>query len=112
MTLSLRRVSLLAVTRHLAGGSHAEDLGFTDQVIWNFLRGQWFRMSLYAGATWNTEIDVAHLERPRLAKVADARGHVGVVHVGERVRRARQRERALHVREIDVVLRRADRRHQ
>jgi uncharacterized membrane protein len=52
------------VSRHLAGGSHAEDLGFTDQVIWNFLRGQWFRMSLYQGATWNTEIDVAHLARP------------------------------------------------
>ena len=47
----------LSVTRHLAFGSHAEDLGFTDQVIWNFLplRGQWFRMSLYQGAaTWNT----------------------------------------------------------
>jgi uncharacterized membrane protein len=56
----------LALQRHLAGGSHAEDLGFTDQVIFNFLppRGQWFRMSLYQGATWNTEIDVAHLARP------------------------------------------------
>ncbi|HEY3061678.1 MAG TPA: DUF2079 domain-containing protein [Chloroflexota bacterium] len=54
----------LAIARHLAGGSHAEDLGFTDQVIWNFLRGQWFRMSLYQGATWNTEIDIAHLARP------------------------------------------------
>ena len=54
----------LAIVRHLAGGSHAEDLGFTDQVIWNFLRGQWFRMSVYQGATWNTEIDVAHVARP------------------------------------------------
>src|SRR5260221_14653791 len=50
----------LAIARHLAAGSHAEDLGFTDQVIWNFLRGQFFRMSLYQGATWNTEIDLAH----------------------------------------------------
>src|SRR5262245_53690116 len=50
--------SYLAVVRHLAGGSHAEDLGFTDQVLWNFLHGQWFRMSIYDGATWNTELDV------------------------------------------------------
>ena len=54
----------LAVVRHLAGGSHAEDLGFTDQVLWNFLRGQWFRTSMYDGATWNTEIDVSRLARP------------------------------------------------
>ena len=54
----------LAVQRHVAGGSHAEDLGFTDQVIWNFLRGQWFRMTLYQGATWNTDVDLAHLARP------------------------------------------------
>jgi uncharacterized membrane protein len=54
----------LAATRHLAGGSHAEDLGFTDQVLSNFLRGQWFRMSIYQGATWNTEIDIASIARP------------------------------------------------
>jgi uncharacterized membrane protein len=54
----------LAVQRHLAGGSHAEDLGFTDQVLSNFLRGQWFRMSIYQGATWNTEIEVSRLARP------------------------------------------------
>jgi uncharacterized membrane protein len=55
-----------AVVRHLAGGSHAEDLGFTDQVIWNFLppRGQWFRMSLYDGAFWNTELDLSQVARP------------------------------------------------
>jgi uncharacterized membrane protein len=56
--------SYLAVVRYLAGGSHAEDLGFTDQVLWNFLRGQWFRMSIYAGATWNTELDLSRLARP------------------------------------------------
>ena len=56
--------SYLSIARHLAGGSHAEDLGFTDQVIWNFLRGQWFRMSLYNGATWNTELDLSQLARP------------------------------------------------
>jgi uncharacterized membrane protein len=55
----------LAVTRHLAFGSHAEDLGFTDQVIWNFLRGQFFRMSVYSGAAvWNTELDLGHVLRP------------------------------------------------
>ena len=54
----------LAVQRHLAGGSHAEDLGFTDQVLANFLRGQFFRMSIYQGATWNTEIDIGRLARP------------------------------------------------
>jgi uncharacterized membrane protein len=54
----------LAVQRHLAGGSHAEDLGFTDQVLSNFLRGQWFRMSIYQGTTWNTEIDLGRIARP------------------------------------------------
>jgi uncharacterized membrane protein len=54
----------LAVVRHLALGSHAEDLGFTDQVIWNFLRGQWFRMSIYTGATWDTELEVGRVLRP------------------------------------------------
>jgi uncharacterized membrane protein len=54
----------LAVVRHLALGSNAEDLGFTDQVIWNFLRGQWFRMSIYSGASWNTELDLGHILRP------------------------------------------------
>ena len=54
----------LAIQRHLAGGSHAEDLGFTDQVLSNFLRGEWFRMSIYQGATWNTEIDLSRLARP------------------------------------------------
>ena len=50
--------------RHLAGGTHAEDLGFTDQVLANFLRGQFFRMSIYQGATWNTELDISRLARP------------------------------------------------
>jgi uncharacterized membrane protein len=52
-----------SVLRHLSLGSHAEDLGFTDQVIANFLRGQWFRMSIYAG-DWNTELDISHILRP------------------------------------------------
>jgi uncharacterized membrane protein len=54
----------LALVRHLSGGTHAEDLGFTDQVLWNMAHGRWFRMSLYQGATWNTEIEVARLARP------------------------------------------------
>lgn len=56
--------ALLSVSRMQAGGAHAEDLGFTDQVVWNFLRGQWFRMSIYDGAFWNTELNVLHLARP------------------------------------------------
>jgi alpha-D-xyloside xylohydrolase len=54
----------LALARHAAGGSAAEDLGFTDQVIWNLLHGQWFRMSVYDGGTWNTEFDVSRVARP------------------------------------------------
>jgi len=54
----------LALQRHFAGGSHAEDLGFTDQILANFLRGQWFRMTIYQGATWNTEIDLGRIARP------------------------------------------------
>src|SRR5258708_35593356 len=56
--------SWLALQRHFAGGSHAEDLGFIDQVLANFLRGQWFRLSIYLGATWNTEIDFGRIARP------------------------------------------------
>src|SRR5258708_562987 len=56
--------SWLALQRHFAGGSHAEDLGFIDQVLANFLRGQWFRLSIYQGATWNTEIDFGRIARP------------------------------------------------
>jgi uncharacterized membrane protein len=56
--------SWLALQRHFASGSHAEDLGFTDQVLANFLRGQWFRLSIYQGATWNTEIDLGRIARP------------------------------------------------
>ncbi len=54
----------LALQRHFAGGSNAEDLGFTDQILANFLRGQWFRMTIYQGATWNTEIDLGRIARP------------------------------------------------
>jgi alpha-D-xyloside xylohydrolase len=53
-----------AVTRHLALGTHAEDLGFTDQVIWNMLRGRWFEMTLYQGASWNTEIPIGDIRSP------------------------------------------------
>jgi uncharacterized membrane protein len=54
----------LAVNRHLALGSHAEDLGFTDQVIWNMLRGRWFQMTVYQGATWNTEMPISEIRSP------------------------------------------------
>ena len=55
----------LSVMRNLAGGSHAEDLGFTDQVLWNSLSGHLFHMSIYDGAqAWNTEIDLSQVARP------------------------------------------------
>ena len=55
----------LSLLRHASGGTNAQDLGFTDQVLWNFLQGQWFRMSLYEGAAaWNTEMAVASIARP------------------------------------------------
>ena len=55
----------LAVLRHLSGGTQAQDLGFTDQVIWNSTQGSWFRMSLYVGAAeWNTEMAVEPLAQP------------------------------------------------
>src|SRR5688500_3205430 len=57
--------SYLAVPRHAAGGSHAQDMGFTDQVLWSLLQGQGFRMSLYLGAAeWNTELAVAAVAQP------------------------------------------------
>jgi uncharacterized membrane protein len=54
----------LALGRHAAGGTSAEDLGFTDQVIWNLLQGRWFEMSVYEGGTWNTEINIAAIRHP------------------------------------------------
>ncbi|HYU18938.1 MAG TPA: DUF2079 domain-containing protein [Chloroflexota bacterium] len=54
----------LAVERHLTLRTNAEDLGFTDQVIWNFLRGQAFRFSLYEQAEFETDVDLASLKRP------------------------------------------------
>jgi uncharacterized membrane protein len=55
----------LSLLRHASGGTNAQDLGFTDQVLWNTLQGQWFRMSLYEGATaWNTEMAVSSIARP------------------------------------------------
>jgi uncharacterized membrane protein len=55
----------LSLVRHLSGGSHAEDLGFTDQVLWNSLHGHLFHMSIYAGAaSWNTELDLSSMPRP------------------------------------------------
>ncbi len=54
----------LSVARHDALRTNAEDLGFTDQVIWNFLRGQAFRLSLYERADFETDVDLAALRRP------------------------------------------------
>src|SRR4051794_27593243 len=54
----------LALTRHQALGTHAEDLGFTDQVIWNMVHGRWFEMTVYQGASWNTELDISKIQSP------------------------------------------------
>src|SRR4051794_26980107 len=53
-----------AVARHEALLSNAEDLGFTDQVIWNFLHGQFFRFSTYQDAEFITDIDLKAVRRP------------------------------------------------
>ena len=53
-----------AVERHQALLTNAEDLGFTDQVIWNFLRGQFFRFSTYQDAEFSTDIDLKAVRRP------------------------------------------------
>ena len=53
-----------AVTRHDALQSGAEDLGFTDQVIWNFMRGQVFRFTTYTHAEFATDIDLKAIRRP------------------------------------------------
>jgi len=53
-----------AVERHQALFTNAEDLGFTDQVIWNFLRGQFFRFSTYQDAEFSTDIDLKAVRRP------------------------------------------------
>jgi len=53
-----------SVERHLALQSNAEDLGFTDQIIWNFLRGQVFRFSTYQNAEFETDIDLRAIRRP------------------------------------------------
>src|SRR5690242_14541105 len=53
-----------AVQRHEALLTNAEDLGFTDQVVWNFLRGQFFRFSTYQDAEFTTDIDLRAVRRP------------------------------------------------
>ena len=53
-----------AVERHDALLTNAEDLGFTDQVIWNFLHGQFFRFSTYQDAEFSTDIDLKAVRRP------------------------------------------------
>ena len=55
------------------------------------------------------EIDLSHLVGRRLVVEGDARGHVRIVDVDERLRAARQRERLLEFRERNMPLRRADR---
>ncbi|MBA2448256.1 MAG: DUF2079 domain-containing protein [Chloroflexi bacterium] len=54
----------LTAERHATLRTNAEDLGFTDQVVWNFLRGQAFRFSMYERAEWETDVDIAALRRP------------------------------------------------
>ena len=53
-----------AVERHDALLTNAEDLGFTDQIIWNFLRGQAFRFTTYQDAEFALDIDLKSVRRP------------------------------------------------
>src|SRR5687768_16308170 len=53
-----------SVVRHEALLTNAEDLGFTDQIIWNFLRGQAFRFTTYQQADFETDIDLRAIRRP------------------------------------------------
>jgi uncharacterized membrane protein len=53
-----------ATQRHDALQTNAEDLGFTDQVLWNFLHGQVFRFSTYQNAELSTDINLAAVRRP------------------------------------------------
>ena len=52
-----------AVQRHDALLSNAEDLGFTDQILWNFLHGQFFRFTTYQNAEFATDINLAAVRR-------------------------------------------------
>jgi alpha-D-xyloside xylohydrolase len=52
-----------AVERHHALLTNAEDLGFTDQIVWNFLRGHFFRFSTYQDAEFTTDIDLKAVRR-------------------------------------------------
>ncbi len=54
----------LAVQRHQAFQSHAEDLGFTDQIVWNTLHGRPFEFSVYERADFTLDVDLAKLKRP------------------------------------------------
>jgi hypothetical protein len=58
------------------------------------------------------EVDRAYLKSPRLFEKGHARSHVRIVDVSERVRLARQRQRAREILERHVPLRRADGRNQ
>jgi uncharacterized membrane protein len=53
-----------AVQRHDALQTGAEDLGFTDQILWNFLRGQVFRFTTYQHAEFVTDVDLKAIRRP------------------------------------------------
>src|SRR4051812_11049659 len=53
-----------AVQRYEALQSNAEDLGFTDQILWNLLHGQFFRFTTYEYAEFLTDIDLKAVKRP------------------------------------------------
>src|SRR5207302_2106839 len=58
------------------------------------------------------EVDVPHLVRGRLIEESDARSHVRVIDIDQRLTAAWQRERLLELREGNVPLGCADRRNQ
>lgn len=58
--------SVLALRFHDALLTHGEDLGFTDQIVWNTLHGRPWRFSFYEQAAFTLDIDPRALKHPDL----------------------------------------------
>ena len=56
--------ALLAVRAHDAYQTYGEDLGFTDQIVWNTLHGRPWRFTFYEEPAFRLDIDVSRLKHP------------------------------------------------
>jgi uncharacterized membrane protein len=54
----------MAVRRHLNLHTHALDLGYTDQAVWNTLQGRPFRFSTYVDAAFRLDIPIQDFREP------------------------------------------------